>query len=39
VVWTAIDQAGNISASCNQTVIVTDNENPMSHLALETKPR
>ena len=29
VVWTAIDQAGNISASCNQTVIVTDNENPI----------
>jgi hypothetical protein len=33
-----IDQAGNISASCNQTVIVTDNENQSSHLALETKP-
>ncbi len=28
VVWTATDQAGNISATCNQTVTVTDNEIP-----------
>ena len=28
VVWTATDQNGNVSTSCNQTVTVTDNENP-----------
>ncbi|WP_188494239.1 LamG-like jellyroll fold domain-containing protein, partial [Flavobacterium palustre] len=28
VVWTATDQAGNISAPCNQTVTITDNEAP-----------
>jgi hypothetical protein len=29
VVWTATDQAGNVSVPCNQTVTVADNENPM----------
>ncbi len=28
VVWIAIDEAGNVSSSCNQTVEVTDNEAP-----------
>ncbi|SHF89184.1 Por secretion system C-terminal sorting domain-containing protein [Flavobacterium fluvii] len=28
VVWTATDQNGNVSIPCNQTVTVTDNENP-----------
>ncbi|MBR9758588.1 MAG: DUF5011 domain-containing protein, partial [Algicola sp.] len=29
VVWTAIDESGNVSASCNQLVTVTDDENPI----------
>ncbi|MBC7846533.1 MAG: HYR domain-containing protein, partial [Flavobacterium sp.] len=29
VVWTATDQAGNVSVPCNQTVTVTDNEAPL----------
>ena len=28
VIWTATDQNGNVSAPCNQTVTVTDNEKP-----------
>ena len=37
VVWTATDQVGNVSAPCNQTVTITDNENPIITLCPANK--
>ena len=37
VVWTATDQVGNVSAPCNQTVTITDNENPIITLCPPNK--
>jgi hypothetical protein len=37
VVWTATDQVGNVSAPCNQTVTITDNENPIITLCPSNK--